>query len=84
MCSTAARDNAQAGRWARGLLRAMNRKAETLIMDTVFDPTMTAMARVDVTGGTDADGSWLVEEAEHDLIDETTRVTLHRAITSVI
>lgn len=82
--STAARDNAQAGRWARGLLRKANRKSETLTMDMVFDPAMTAMARVDITGGTDADGTWLVEEAEHDLVDEKTRVTLHRAITSVI
>lgn len=84
VCGTAARDNAQAGRWARGLLTARNRETESLTMDTAFDPIMTAMARVDVTGGTDATGTWLVEEAEHDLIEETTRVTLHRAVTSVI
>ena len=83
-CGLPVSDAPQAGRWARGLLINHNRKNEILTLDTVYNPAMTAMTRVDVTGGTDADGEWLVDHAEHDMIEETTRTTLCRCVTTVI
>ena len=74
---------AQAGRWARGLLLEKNRECETLSLDTELDNGFSALVRFDVTGGTDADGAWLVEEAEHDLIRETSRAELRRCITTI-
>lgn len=78
-----ARDAVTAGRWARGLLRALNRKSETLSVESDLNPAMTAMARVDVTGNTDASGVWLVEEAEHDLVNLSTRARLFRPIGTI-
>jgi hypothetical protein len=80
---TPARDAAQAGRWARGLLLAHNRQAEQLRLNTELDIGMTAMARVDVQGGTGADGAWLVDEAAHDLVNGKTQTTLLRCVYSV-
>lgn len=84
VCGLPARNTAQAGRWARGLLLKHNRETEKITVETVFDPVMTAMARVDIVGGTDMDGQWLVEEAEHDLIDKTTKTTMYRTVTGII
>ena len=74
----------QAGRWARGLLLSHNRKREILKLDLSFRPSMTAMIRIDVRGGTDADGPWLTENVEHDLINEETSVKLYRCVSSII
>ena len=41
------------------------------------------MARVDVTGDREAAGQWLIEEAEHDLVRETSRVRMHRCVWTV-
>lgn len=79
----AARSYEQALRWATGLLTHINRRAEELRLDTIFNPRMTAMERVNVTGGTDADGAWLVDEVEHDLIERTTTAILRRCVTGV-
>lgn len=76
--------DAQAGRWARGLILSHNRKCETLTVEQELNLRMTALARVDVTGGTDADGLWIVDKAEHDLYNRRTEVTMVRAITTVI
>lgn len=73
----------QAGRWARGLLLAENREQEILTISTEFHPGATAMVRVDVTGGTDADGAWLVQDVEHDLYNGATRTTLYRCLEGV-
>ena len=73
-----ARNDIQAARWARGMLTHRNRRWEKLILETEFDAGFTAMARIDVTGGTDADGVWLIDEVEHDLIDGTSRAVLLR------
>ena len=83
-CGLPVSDAPQAGRWARGLLISHNRQNEILTLDSVYNPAMTAMTRVDVTGGTDADGEWLVDHAEHDMIDETTRTIMYRCVTTVI
>ena len=69
---------ALAGRWARGTLTWENLTRETLVIDGAFMEKMTAAARVDVSGGTAADGRWMVYEAEHELTGKTTRVTLAR------
>ncbi len=73
----------QAGRWARGLLLYKNLKRESLTMDTTFDPFLTAMARLNVTGGTQADGRWIVYDATHDIYNGKTSVILHRCVETV-
>ena len=73
----------QAGRWARGKLQCLNRKMETLQMKTGFNPGISAMVRVDIAGNTDAAGIWLVEEAEHDLINRKTSFIMHRYIDTI-
>lgn len=74
----------QAGRTARALLLQQNRESETLKLETVFDPALTAMARIDITGGTDADGEWIVDTAEHDLVNKTSKTRLVRCIRTII
>lgn len=76
-------DDIQAGRWARGTLIETNRKCETLVIQNTFNPGLTAMARMDIEGNTDATGQWIVEEVSHDLINLTTTATLRRCIWTV-
>lgn len=76
-------DDAQAGRWARGMLTNLNREAEELRVEQGMNTNMTALARVDIDGGTDADGRWLVQEAEHDFYNKRTVTTMHRVIDTV-
>ena len=78
-----AADMAQAGRWARAELLWRNRKSETLIVESDFNPRYTALERVNVAGSTDAIGDWLIEETEHDLKELTTRIRMHRCIRSI-
>jgi len=78
-----AADAVQAGRWARGKLLHINRKSESLSLDTEFNPGFTAMVRIDITGSTDASGEWVVDEVQHDLIELKTMTTLRRCITSI-
>lgn len=76
-------DAAQAGRWARGKLMYMNRQTESVRIQMEFNPGLTAMERVDITGDTDAVGYWLVEDVEHDLVNLTSAATLRRVIQSI-
>ena len=73
----------QAGRWARGKLLHLNRQCESIYMQSDYNPALTALAKVTVDGDTDANGEWLVEEAEHDLINLKTTATFRRCITSI-
>lgn len=73
-------DTATARRWARGLLLTLNRRQETLTLETKLHTSWTAMARLDITGGTDADGAWIIDEAEHDLKNRVSRVKLLRCM----
>lgn len=73
----------QAGRWARGMLLDANRQCETMRIQTEFNAGYTAMARIDIEGGTDADGEWLIEEAEHDFINLTSAAKLYRCIRTI-
>jgi hypothetical protein len=81
--SLPAGDAATAGRWARHLLRDHNRKAEELRTEQRLDTRLTALARVSVNGGTDMDGEWIVEEAEHDLYNRSTVARMFRITDTV-
>ena len=73
-----ARNDIQAGRWARGKLLCINRKCETVIAQNEFNPGFTAMVRINIEGDTDATGEWLIESVEHDLINLKTTAAMHR------
>ncbi len=73
-----AQSAAQAGRWARNLLREHNRKAEELRIDQRLNAKMGALIRIDITGETDMSGAWIVEEAEHDLLHKSSSALLYR------
>ena len=78
-----AMDDIQAGRWARGKLLYLNRQCESVVMQNDFNPGLTALSRVDVTGDTDASGQWLVDEVEHDMKNLTTTATMRRCNYSI-
>lgn len=78
-----ARSAAEARRWARGILLRRNQGAETLEMETEFNPAYTAMARVDISGDQYAAGEWLIEEATHDLIHRRSEIKMVRTITTI-
>lgn len=78
-----ARDEAQAGRWARGLLLHENRICESLSIQSEFNIGFTAVTRIDIEGNTDAVGEWLIEEAEHDFILLSSKAKLHRCIDTI-
>ena len=70
-----------AGRWARGLLLGTNRKAESIMVDGMqFDPGVSAMQRVDIDSDTAMNGEWVIDEATHDFINNTTSVSLYRSV----
>lgn len=83
VCGLPAMDAAQAGRWARGKLLAFNRQCETLRIQTDYNPGLTAMERVDITGDTDATGAWLVDMVEHDLINLTSTAEMRRCLWTI-
>ena len=77
-------NDAQAYRWAKGLLLAHNRRCEMLRIESDFNPGYTAMGRVDVTSRTGANGEWIIHEAEHDMIEGKSRVTMFRCVRGII
>ena len=78
-----ARNDIQAGRWARNILLDENRKCEKLIVQSTFNPGFTAMTRIDIEGNTDASGEWLIQDAEHDFIELKSTMTAHRCVASI-
>ena len=78
-----AMNNVQAGRWARGKLLYLNRQCESVVVQSTFNAGMTALARIDITGDTDATGTWLVEEVEHDIKNLATTATMRRCSFSI-
>lgn len=76
-------DDTQAGRWATGELLSINRKCESLMMRTEFNPALTAMSRVVIAGQTDASGDWIVDRVEHDLVNKNTMTSMLRCIRSI-
>ena len=81
--NTPARNNLQAGRWARGLLLKKNRLCESLEVQSEFNPGFAPMVRIDIEGNTDATGEWIIDEVEHDFIEETSTATMRRCIWSI-
>lgn len=78
-----AMNDIQAARWARNVLKEKNRRCESVQVQSRFHPAWTAMMRVDISGNTDAAGEWIIDEAEHDLKDGSSRAMLRRCIRSV-
>lgn len=78
-----ATNDIQAGRWARNILRHCNLGCESLTMGTEYNPGFTALTRIDVTGGTDADGEWLITDVEHDLYNRKSHVKMNRCVGAV-
>ena len=78
-----AMNNAQAGRWARGLLLMHNRQAEEVRVETALNTRLIAMAKVEITGSTPMTGQWIVDESEHDFFNGRTSARLVRVIDTV-
>lgn len=78
-----ASDAGMAGRWARGLLAQHNRECESITVMSEFNAGFTAMARVDLKGGTDAKGKWIISECSHDFVNDKSTATLQRATVKV-
>lgn len=76
-------DNAQAGRWARGILLMHNQKAEELSIEQNLNTRFSALTRVEITGETDMTGDWITEAVEHDFFNKTTHAKLYRVIDTI-
>lgn len=76
-------DVVQAGRWARGLLLSRNRQAESLTIKSAFNPAMVALTRVDIEGTTDANGEWIVDDVEHDLVNLESNTKMLRVMSTI-
>ena len=82
--SLPAMTNAEAGRWARGKLFALNLPSERVVLSSEFQPSFTAMERFDISGDTDAAGEWIVAGVRHDIMNQTSTVTLYRCIDTIV
>lgn len=76
-------DEAQAKRWAKGLLMDHNRQTEVLELEMVFNPGNTAGARIDIAGSDSVAGEWIIDKAENDFIGDTSRLRLVRCISTI-
>ena len=76
-------DDAQAYRWAKGLLMHHNRACEILRLETEFNPGYTAMGRVNVESNSKRSGEWIIDSVEHDLIGNKSRAKLYRCTGNV-
>lgn len=78
-----AMSDSQAERWAKNKLLYVNREVECVTYNSVFDPGITAMVRIDIAGEGEVTGKWLVQTVTHDLMDKTTMVKLLRCIQTI-
>lgn len=76
-------NDAQAKRWARGLLLMHNRQSETLEISMDFNAGYTSMLPVNVISSTDANGNWIIHETEQDLLNGKTKAKLLRCISTI-
>lgn len=76
-------NDAQARRWAKGILLAHNRQSEILTIEMDFNPGYTAMVRADVSSRTDANGAWIIESVEQNLLDGRTKARMLRCVTTI-
>lgn len=77
------RNAGEAARMAKGILLSRNRKAEELTITTELHPGWTAMQKIRVIGGLEANGDWICDEVTHDLIAEKSTATFLRVIEDV-
>lgn len=78
-----ATSDAQAAKWARGILLCENSMCERLTLSMEFMPKASALCRIQIEGGAQTEGMWNVLEARHEMIRHETRLTLFRAAQSV-
>lgn len=78
-----AMDNAQAGRWARGLLLMHNRGSETLSIQQGLKTSLAPMGIMEITGGTGMSGTWMIDRTVHDFMAKQTTVDLLRVIQTI-
>lgn len=83
ICNIPAHSNIQAGRYARGLLLHINRKCESLDIQSEFNPGFGAMTRINIEGSTDAIGEWIIEKAVHDFKNMTSTAKMRRCIRTI-
>lgn len=76
-------NNAQARRWAKGILLSHNRQSEQLDVEMEFNPGYTAMVRINVKSETDAKGAWIIDRVDHNLLDGRTKAQMLRCVTSI-
>lgn len=76
-------DEVSGGRWARGTLLTHNRRAEELTISSEFNAGFSSMTRIDVDSGTDMAGAWIIDEAEHDFINKTSKAKMYRCINTI-
>ena len=76
-------DDATAYRWAKGILMMHNRQSEILNIEMDFNPGYTAMVRIDVKSRTDANGQWIIDRVEQNLLDGRTKARMYRCITGI-
>ena len=76
-------NDAQAYRWAKGILLTHNRQSEILNIEMDFNPGYTAMVRVDVKSRTDANGRWIVDTVEQNLLDGRTKAKMLRCVDTI-
>ena len=78
-----AKDDIQAGRWARGLLLDHNRKCEALNIQSEFNTGFTAATCIDINSNAVLSGKWIIAEVKHDFINKTSAAKLYRCITTI-
>ncbi len=71
-------DDAQAARWARGLLLSNNLNVETIHRETTLETGLAALSRAEVTGLAVLSGAWMITRTEHDFIRGSTTTVLCR------
>jgi len=76
-------NDAMAYRWAKGLLLWHNRKSEILNIEMDFNPGYTAMVRIDVKSRTKANGQWIIDTVEQNLLDGRTKARMYRCLNSI-
>lgn len=73
-----AESDAQAAKWARGILLYENSMCERLKLAMEFMPEVSALCRVQIEGSAQTEGMWNVLEAQHEMIKKETRLVLFR------
>lgn len=76
-------NDAMAYRWAKGILLMHNRQSEILNIEMDFNPGYTAMVRVNVKSSTAANGEWMIDSVEQNLLDGRTRARMCRCIQTI-